>query len=260
MIACLPMYDRPETAAANDRLWSGIAGILRRHGIAAPDTLDRDIGPWEAWQSPDLLLSQTCGLPYRARLYRTVALVATPICALDGVPEGHYRSVLVARRDDPRSQLCQFAGARIAVNETLSQSGWAAPMSEAAVAGIAFGATIITGAHRRSAAAVAEGAADIAAIDAVSWKMMRRWDDCTRHLREIGTTTPTPALPWITGRSGLVPALAHALNEAIAELTSEDRATLCLVGTTRLDAEAYLAVPTPPSRSSETAETLSKSA
>lgn len=255
MIASLPMYDRPETAAANDRLWSGIAVILRGQGIPAPDALDRDLDPWEAWRSPDLLLSQTCGLPYRTQLHKTVTLVATPVCALDGVPGGHYHSVLVARHDDPRRRLSDFQGATLACNDTLSQSGWAAPMSKAADAGIDFGGTLVTGSHRRSAAAVAEGAADIAAIDAVSWEMMRRWDACAGELRVIGTTRPTPALPWITGQAGLAHVLAGALQAAIAGLSPEDRAALCLAGTIRLGAEDYLAVPTPPSRSPEPAKT-----
>ena len=253
MIASLPMYDRPETAAANDRLWSGIARVLRQRGIDAPEALDRDTGLWEAWQSPDLLLSQTCGLPYRTRLHATVALVATPVCALDGVPPGYYQSVLVARRDDPRRRLSDFAGATLACNDTLSQSGWAAPMTEAAATGITLGPTLITGAHRQSAAAVADGRADIAAIDALTWAMIRRWDPCAAMLREIGTTAPTPALPWITGRPDLVPALAEALDQGVAALSADDRAMLGITGTIRLGREAYLAVPTPPAGSSEPA-------
>ena len=62
MIASLPMYDRPETAAANDRLWQGVRTRLGE----GPEHLVRAGDPWEHWQSPDLLLSQTCGLPFRS--------------------------------------------------------------------------------------------------------------------------------------------------------------------------------------------------
>jgi ABC-type phosphate/phosphonate transport system substrate-binding protein len=253
MIASLPMYDRPETAAANDRLWSAIARHLQKEGVDAPAALDRDMGLWEAWQSPDLLLSQTCGLPFRARLHPTVTLVATPVCDLAGVPPGHYHSVLVARRDDPREDLAAFDGATLAVNDPLSQSGWAAPLAEAAALGIAFGSLRLTGAHRASAAAVAEGAADLAAIDGVSWAMIRRWDAPAEGLREIATTRPTPALPWITARADLAPLLARALAVAIAGLPAEDRRRLCLAGAMRLPPEAYLAVPIPPPCAAEPA-------
>lgn len=246
MIASLPMYDRPETAAANDRLWAGIVRALAALGIDAPPALDRTTGLWETWLSPDLLLSQTCGLPYRARLHADVTLVASPVCDLPGTPPGHYHSVIVARRDDARESFAAFDGATLAINDALSQSGWAAPSAEAAEIGIAFGAIRETGAHAASARAVAEGAADIAAIDALSWRAIRRWDDCAPALREIGTTRPTPALPWITARGRDPAPLAQALSEALAGLSPEDRDALGIVGATWIPPEAYLAVPRPP--------------
>ncbi|MFN3646541.1 MAG: hypothetical protein ACK4S2_08505, partial [Gemmobacter sp.] len=70
MQASLPMYDRPEVQAANDRLWAGIRDRLRAAGLAAPETLVRGRWPlWDHWTAPDLVLSQTCGLPYRSRLH-----------------------------------------------------------------------------------------------------------------------------------------------------------------------------------------------
>jgi ABC-type phosphate/phosphonate transport system substrate-binding protein len=246
MIASLPMYDRPETAAANDRLWAGIARALAAEGIAAPAALDRATGLWETWTSPDLLLSQTCGLPFRSRLHTVVTLVATPVCDLPGTPPGHYHSVLVARRTDPRRSLAAFDGATLAMNEAMSQSGWAAPAAEAAAAGIAFGATRVTGAHRASARVVAEGGADLAAIDGLTWRMIRRWDDFAAALKEIGTTRPTPALPWITAKDRDPAPIARALREAVAGLSAEDRDALGLLGTTWIAPEAYLALPPAP--------------
>lgn len=246
MIASLPMYDRPETRTAHDRLWSGIRAALQAEGIDAPHALDRTTGLWETWQAPDLLLSQTCGFPYRARLHGRVALVATPVWDLPGAPPGQYYSVLVARRDDGRTDLADFAGARLAYNDALSQSGWAAPVAAAHEAGFAFADTVETGAHRASALAVAGGRADIAAIDAVTWRMIRRWDGVASALREIGTTAPTPALPWITATGGPVEALARALAAALADMAADDRDALAIEGATRIDAAAYLAVPIPP--------------
>jgi ABC-type phosphate/phosphonate transport system substrate-binding protein len=246
MIASLPMYDRPETAGANDRLWSGIARALAARGIAAPATLDRTTDLWATWTSPDLLLSQTCGLPYRTRLHGQVTLVASPVCDLPGVPPGHYHSVLVARRADPRRDLADFDGATLAYNEALSQSGWAAPAAAAAATGIAYGAGVATGAHRASARAVAEGAADLAAIDGLTWRMIRRWDAIATDLKEIGTTAPTPALPWITAATRDPAPLAEAISEALADLSPEDRDALGLIGAIRIAPDRYLAVPNPP--------------
>jgi len=246
MIASLPMYDRPETAGANDRLWKAIATALRDRGIDAPAALDRKTGLWETWLSPDLLLSQTCGFPYRARLHGKVALVATPVLDLPGAPPGHYYSVLVARRDDPRRAFADFAGARLAINDPLSQSGWAAAHAHATAEGIAFGPVTETGAHRASALAVAEGRADMAAIDALSWRIIREWDDFAACLKVVARTAPTPALPFITARHRDPAPIAAALDAAVADLSPVDRDRLGLVGTVRLDAAAYLALPTPP--------------
>lgn len=255
MIASLPMYDRPETAGANDRFWRAIAAALRDRGIDAPAALDRKRDLWETWLSPDLLLSQTCGFPYRARLHGKVALVATPVLDLPGAPPGHYYSVLVARRGDPRRDLSDFDGATLAYNDPLSQSGWAAPAAHARAAGIAFGRVLETGAHRASARAVAEGRADIAAIDALTWRTIRRWDDFARDLAEIGRTAPTPALPWITAIGHDPAPIAAAIGEAIARLSPVDRDTLGIEGALRIGPEAYLAVPTPPPPEAAAAET-----
>jgi ABC-type phosphate/phosphonate transport system substrate-binding protein len=246
MIASLPMYDRPETAGANDRLWAGIARALAARGIDAPPALDRTTDLWETWLAPGLVLSQTCGLPYRTRLHGQVTLVATPVCDLPGTPPGHYHSVLIARRTDPRRDLADFDGATLAYNNADSQSGWAAPAAAAAAIGIAYGAGIATGAHRASAVAVAEGSADLAAIDGLSWRMIRRWDATAAELKEIGTTPPTPALPWITAANRNPAPLAEAIADALAELSPEDRDALGLLGAIRIAPERYLAIPNPP--------------
>ena len=242
MIALLGMYDRPETAAANDRLWAGI----RAHLGYGPATLCRDCDFWQTWQSPDLLLSQTCGLPYRARLHGKVTLVATPDHALPGCPPGHYNSVLIAHRDDADLPLATLSAGTLAYNDGLSQSGWAAPHAHLSALGLAPGALLKTGGHRASAEAVATGKARLAAIDAVTWTLIRRHDAFAADLVEIARTTPTPALPYITALSRDPAPLASALEHAIADLCDADRETLCLRGICHLPAESYLAQPIPP--------------
>ena len=105
MIASLGMYDRAEAQASNDRLWGLIRDGMRDHGLAAPQALTRGAGAyWDAWMAPDLVLSQTCGFPYRARLHDKVTLIGTPDYGVAGCPAGHYCSVYVARADDGRCQ------------------------------------------------------------------------------------------------------------------------------------------------------------
>lgn len=241
MRASLPMYDLPALRGAHDRLWQGIRAELGD----GPADLSRPADPWDDWLAPDLCLSQTCGYPYRTRLHGRVTLVAAPDHRLEGCPAGHYASVFVARRDDPRAGIAAFAASPFAYNEALSQSGWAAPAHHAAQLGVTFGDTRPSGSHAASARAVAGGAADLAALDAQSWRLLQRHDPAARHLRVLEMTTPTPALPYICA-AGRDPApLRRALAAGIAALSPQDRDALGLYGVVTLPAEAYLAVPTP---------------
>ncbi|MFM2356179.1 MAG: hypothetical protein RLZZ528_1915 [Pseudomonadota bacterium] len=251
MIAAFPMYDWPQVAGANDRLWAAIADRLRASGHPAPDRLSRELGIWEAWESADLILAQTCGMPYRTRLHGQVNLVATPDYGLPDAPAGHYYSELVVHADEP-GDLPDFIDRTLAFNGQDSQSGWAAPQNHVAGLGRRFTHTLHTGAHRESARAVADGRAAIAAIDAVSWRLYRdHFPAEAARLRVIGHTDPTPGLPLITARSRPPAPLAAAATEAVAGLDPEVRATLGLRGVVVIPASAYLAVPTPPAPSQD---------
>lgn len=247
MIASLGMYDPAPLQGANDRFWTLIRDGLRARGVQAPEALTRGEGAyWPAWRSPDLVFSQTCGFPFRARLYGQVTLVGTPDYGVEGCPPGHYRSVFVVRADDPRETLAAFDGAQLAFNEPLSQSGYAAPLAEAARRGIRFRLGPATGGHALSARAVAEGKAEIAALDAVTWAILVENGLAPDTLRVIDQTTPTPALPYIAATGADAETTFAAVAEAIADLPAPDRDRLHLRGLVRIPAEAYLAVPTPP--------------
>jgi ABC-type phosphate/phosphonate transport system substrate-binding protein len=237
------MYDRPETAAAHDALWSL---VRKAHGGDLPISLTRGMVPAETWAHPALVLGQICGLPLRREFRDRVLYVGSGIYDIDA-PPGHYVSLLVARADDPRTALADFDGARLAVNGTDSQSGWASPLTAAAAAGITFGARLETGVHALSARAVREGRADIAAIDAISWRAILRHDPAAAGLRSVGTTAPVPGLAFVTAPGGDPDRMFGALTEAIAALPDTHRNTLGLRGIVRLPLESYHAVPTPPS-------------
>ena len=246
MIAALGMYDFGPAMAANDRLWAGVRDRLRADGHPAPDHLTRgEGGYWQAWESPDLILSQTCGYPFRARLHDRVTYVGTPDYGVEGCPPGHYCSVFIARKDDPRQTLADFDHAGFAYNDALSQSGWAAPQTHAAMLGLRLPPAVQTGGHRLSALAVADGRAEIAALDAVTWALMQVNDTVVAALKPVARTTPTPGLPFITALGTDPAPLFKALAAAIDSLSPHDRATLHLKGVTRIPVAAYLAVPNP---------------
>ncbi|TMV49196.1 phosphate/phosphite/phosphonate ABC transporter substrate-binding protein, partial [Thioclava sp. BHET1] len=176
MIAALPMYDRVENAAAHDALWQAIRAALIARGHSAPAQLDRDIGLMAGWTHPHLILGQTCGMPFRTRLHDRVALVATFDYALPETPPGYYRSYFVTRADETGDAPQDFIARRFAFNQPDSHSGWASPQNWAETRGLRLRPAIATGAHRASARAVAQAEADLAAIDAITWRGITRWE------------------------------------------------------------------------------------
>ncbi|MCT8159794.1 phosphate/phosphite/phosphonate ABC transporter substrate-binding protein [Pseudoruegeria sp. SHC-113] len=242
MIAALPMYDRPEVAVLNDRFWHTIRASLG-HG---PQSLTRGVPLMALWEDRALLLAQTCGLPYRARLHGRVTLVGTPDYGVDGCPPGFYRSHLLVRADDPRQSLAGFENARLAINEPLSQSGWAAPQAHFAKAGIPIGSVVQTGSHAGSALAVAEGRADIAAVDAVTWRLICAHDGFADRLRVLDSTAPTPGLPYITAQADEADSLFEALTAAIAAPENKALAPILPRGLLRIAPESYTALQIPP--------------
>lgn len=245
MIASLPMYDTVATAAAHDRLWALIRQALG-HG---PERLHRGSDLWAVWRDPALLLSQTCGLPYRAKLRGAVALVGTPDYGVPGCPPGYYCSVIVVRRHDRRRRFHDFGQARLARNDALSQSGWGALVAYAREAGADLPADVLeTGSHAASARAVLDKQADLAALDAVTWAHLLRDAPAMRGLRVLARTRPTPGLPLITAPTQDAERLFEATEKAIAALAPADRAHLFLKGLLRIPAESYLALPLPEER------------
>lgn len=231
-VAVLPMYDWPDLVAETDRLWACLRDALRAEGVAAPQRLTREADHTARWLDPGLVLGQTCGLPYVERLGDRVTLLGAPDYGVEGCPPGWYRSEVVVRAGDAREGLAAFRGAHLALNGALSQSGHAALAHEvAAIAGGRFfGQVTETGSHAASALAVARGAADIAAIDAVTWRFLRRFRPETAGLRVLLRTVPAPGLPYIAA-AGTDPAPhRRAVAAGIAALDGPARAALGLRG------------------------------
>jgi ABC-type phosphate/phosphonate transport system substrate-binding protein len=237
MIAALPMYDFAWLRPATDALWSAIAHHL---GLSIALTRDADLDA--IWTAPDLLLAQTCGYPLTTRLDARV--VATPIYDAPGCQGAWHRSAIIVRHDDPAATLADLAGRRAAINARDSNTGM--NLLRAAVAphardGRFFGTVIETGAHRRSLSAVIAGQADVAAIDAVTFALLRdRYPSINRRLRVLDWTASTPGLPLITAAArddDMVAALRHAL-DAIGPVPA-----LRLAGFAVLDRRDYNVIP-----------------
>jgi ABC-type phosphate/phosphonate transport system substrate-binding protein len=246
MIASLKMYQRPQLTDAHDRYWALIRENLRAAGITAPKQLSQDADEYFVWEHPEMVLSQTCGMPYRTGLYERVELVGTPDYGVEGAPPGYYRSAIVVRADDPRVGIDEFKNAVFAYNQRFSQSGYAAPYWHLAPRGFWFENRRHMQQHLISAQAVACGNADIASLDAVSWRLMERYEPFAPKLRVLEWTKPTPGLPLIAAKGANAPATYQAVNNAIVQLQQTDRSLLGLKGITQIPKAAYLAVENPP--------------
>ena len=246
-LASLPMYDADRPAV--ERLWRAVAGRLRRDGVDdVPEALCWPGDGLDAhWLHPGLLLSQTCGYPIVDHLRGRVQLVGTFRYAVAGCEGIRYSSRLVVREDDPGRDIADFRGRTAAYNAANSQSGYhallalVAPLAED---GRFFGRAVASGAHARSIELVRSGAADIAAIDCISYACIARVRPRSlAGLRVIGSTGAAPGLPLVTAAATPPDTLA-ALRRALADLFDDPaldglRAALFLEGFEVVPPAAY---------------------
>lgn len=245
MIASLPMYARPSNRAAHDTLWRAIGAGLQERGIAAPAHLDHAVGHVDVWKRSDLVLGHICNLPYRLAFQDRVTRIGASDYGLDDCPAGYYRSVFVVRQTAKGNRPADFAAQRFAYNDIHSQSGFGAAQVWAAQRDFQFNAVLPTGGHWASITAVAQDEADIATIDAQTWRMAQQEHPDAQALRVIGATDPSPGMTFITaGQVDPAPYFA-AITQAITVLGPETARVLGLKGIIALPDEAYN-LPYPP--------------
>ncbi|WP_331376102.1 phosphate/phosphite/phosphonate ABC transporter substrate-binding protein [Sinorhizobium chiapasense] len=223
--ASLAMYvSPPPIEKATQLFWEALGKRIRALGLEAPAALNDGIRYDEAWLRPDLLFGQTCGYPYVQRLRGKVQLVATPVYGLPGCDGPLKCSFIIVNAQSSVTSIEDLRGARAAINEPGSNSGYnlfRAFVAPHAVDGRFFSSVQETGGHRASIDAVSSGAADVAAIDCVTFGNTLRFDpDRVAGVRILAETAKGPGLPFITAAS--TPAkdlviLRRALAETIAD-------------------------------------------
>lgn len=203
-IASLAMYrDPPPVATATRAFWAYLRDRLREGGLAdVPERLDEAIAHDAAWLDPRLLLAQTCGYPFASRLRGRVRLVATPVYDHPGCDRATNGSFVIVHAGSPASSVADLRGRTAAVNDPLSNSGMnllrhiVAPH---AIGGRFFDRVIESGSHVASLALVADGQADAAAIDCVTYGNLARFaPERLAGTRILAETAKTPGLPLIT--------------------------------------------------------------
>jgi len=198
-LASLPMYDWPEIAPLWDALWTEMARVFHDAGYDVAPTLTRGK---DLIDDPDMLLAQICGWPLVMGYLSKVEVIGSFDFGLQGCASGAYNSVIIeGAQSGP-----------VAVNDMNSQSGYAALCRHL---GAAPQDVLITGAHRASIEAVADGAASIAAIDAVSWRLAEMYEPAAGHVRVIARTAATPGLPLVTRQGEDAAAMAVLVARAL---------------------------------------------
>lgn len=190
------------------------------------------------WTSPNLVIGQTCGWPYANHLREIAVPFARFDFGLNRCPAGTYQSVFIGQdvtdaaylKDAGTLALCPS----VAINGEDSQSGFhvfSEVSKKAAAETIDPEQRVLTGAHRNSIKAVAEGRAHIAAIDAVAFALAKKYDpQIVDMVQIIGRSEPKPGLPLITSHqlAGQKDELLDAVIAAHARLSQDERNSLMI--------------------------------
>jgi ABC-type phosphate/phosphonate transport system substrate-binding protein len=175
-------------------------------------------------------------------------VVSTPVFDAPGCEGARYSSSIVVSasahaRGASSIEACR--GLRAAYNDDDSNSGM--NVFRHAVApyqrdGRFFSSVTKTGSHLASLRLLAQGGADIAAIDCVTLAFARdAWPDLSHDIRVIGSTVTSPGLPLIASAAVDVPRVAElrdALDAAIQADPKRAR-SLRLLGFSRSSRRDY---------------------
>ncbi|MGI9485152.1 MAG: phosphate/phosphite/phosphonate ABC transporter substrate-binding protein [Geminicoccaceae bacterium] len=225
MIAALPMYDFAPVRAATDAWWQGIARALRLQGIPdVPSKLTRERAE-RTWRHPNLMFGQVCGYPLIRSHGTKPHLIATPCYDVPGCEGPEYSSVIVIHANNQASNMEDLRGKIAAISGLDSHSGchilraMVAPM--ASRGGRFFGRQIITGSHAGSLEAIEAREADVAAVDAVTYSLIKRsMPEALEGFRVLGRSPRAPAPPYICSRETSrddVERMRDALVDALAD-------------------------------------------
>jgi ABC-type phosphate/phosphonate transport system substrate-binding protein len=242
--ASLPMYGPGVVDEANAALWAelrerlaaadDVDASLLPESLSSPDDEKGRAGTHGLWLSPQLLMSQTCGGPLVTALCGQVSVVGTPCYSADGCVGSTYSSLLITRRELTPCSLREFRASTAAINSTHSLSGYTALMAAAAAVldqgqaeqgeappRLFFRDVVATGGHQSSVEWVADGRADVAAIDCVTFGILQKHrQDLLENIEVFGRTPQLPGLPIICS---LDSTHLGRLQDAWLGLVAEDR-------------------------------------
>ena len=211
LMCAYPMYQMPELDEISAAWWQSVRRHLIEQGLSVgvvaklPQLLTQPNDYYAHWRDDNLLLSQTCGYPLTHDLRGQVQYVATQSYHTPFNRGPMYNSVVLVRDKDSAQHIKEMFQTRVAVNSIDSQSGYhalrglIAPLAH----GEAFFSEVIeSSSHRNSIALVAQGQADMCAVDCVTYCLLQVHAPLEiANLRILATTQSAPSLPYITSLS-----------------------------------------------------------
>ena len=183
--------------------YAALAGALSLQG-GPPLRFEEHEAALAQLLSGEAAVGAVCGLLYLRHRHR-LDLLAAPVSWASGHGGAPvYFSSIVVRRDAPWRTFAQLSGARWAVNERASFSGWVALLAELRRRGLplAFlGEPTFTGSHLASLERLRAGLADASAVDSTVLDLAFARDPALRReLRVVARLGPYPAPPLVVHR------------------------------------------------------------
>ncbi len=199
-------------------------------------------------REPGLWFGHTCGYPLVSHLQDDFSPFCVPLFNVQGTEGRRYSSRIIVGAESKLQSLAECRDHVTAMNNSDSNSGM--NLLRHAVAGIhedggAFFSRVLTsGGHLHSLEAVASGAADVAAIDCVSYQLIADWQpELVARVRIIGDTVKTCGLPLVMPLTAITEndtgAIVDRLNQALTACEGAVRATLHLTGFASVQLQDY---------------------
>jgi ABC-type phosphate/phosphonate transport system substrate-binding protein len=208
---------------------------------------------------PGLWFGHTCGYPLMTRLKDYVSPFCVPLFDVSGTDGKFYSSRIIVAADSDIDSIEASKGCVAVMNNPDSNSGM--NVLRHAVAEVSdseqfFASVVTSGGHLHSLESVANGSADIAAIDCVSYQLIADWrPQLCADIRIIGDSVKTCGLPLVMPHADIADAditdantgtmtgaMIDCLNQALALCDDAVRDTLHLNGFASVQLDDYRSI------------------
>ena len=197
---------------------------------------------------PGLWFGHTCGYPLMTRLKDYVSPFCVPLFDLPGTDGRLYSSRFIVAADSDIDCIEASRGRVAVMNNLDSNSGmnvFRHAVAEVSGSEKFFASVVTSGGHLHSLEMVANGTADIAAIDCVSYQLIADWrPELCADIRIISDSVKTCGLPLVMTHADIADTdtetMIERLNQALALCDDVVRDTLHLSGFAAVQLDDYL--------------------